>query len=177
LSVHDHVDDELSWFNDENPRRREGLTEKALSLPLRLVPPQKPVILVADCSVSDAMLEMQTHRTGAILIRTDHQFGILTERDVVMKSPATGRLAKDIQVTEIMTPDPVTLGPEDSIAFAMNYMAVGGYRHIPIVDDAGLPVGLLSVRDILRFVVQFFPERVLALPPKPNTGGTPRYGG
>jgi CBS domain-containing protein len=177
LSVHEHVDDELSWFNDKNSRRREGLDAKALSLPLRLVPPQKPVVLVADCSVSDAMLEMQAHRTGAVLVRADHRLGILTERDIVMKTPGTGRLAEDIQVTEIMTPDPVTLGPEDSIAFAMNYMAVGGYRHIPIVDDVGLPVGLLSVRDILRFVVQFFPERVLALPPKPNTGGMPRYGG
>jgi CBS domain-containing protein len=148
-----------------------------LRLPLRVVPPQKPVVLVGECSVHDAMLEMQAHRTGAVLVHRDNGFGILTERDIVMKTPGMGKLATEISVAEIMTPDPVTLGPEDSIAFAMNYMAVGGYRHIPIVDETGAPVGLLSVRDLLRFIVGFFPKEVGALPPRPPRGGMPRYGG
>lgn len=177
MSVYDQMEDELSRFDDESQRRREGLSPRALKLPLRLVPPQKPVVLVEECSVHDAMLEMQGHKVGAVLIRGDWGYGILTERDIVMKIPGKGRLSKDVKVTEIMTRDPLTLHPEDSVAFAMNYMAVGGYRHIPIVDELGEPVGLLSVRDLLRFVVQFFPEEVVALPPKPAKGGTPRYGG
>ena len=54
-----------------------------------------------------------------------------------------------------------------SVAFALNKMSVDGYRHIPIVED-GQAVGVLSIKDIVNFVVEFFPERVLNLPDDPK---------
>jgi CBS domain-containing protein len=177
MSTDELHDEELQWLHDPDRRRSEGVTTRTLSLPVRLVPPKTPVVVGQEETVFEAILKMQENRIGAVLVETPEGLGIVTERDIIMKIPGKGRLSKDVQVKEIMTPDPVTLHPEDSIAFAMNYMAVGGYRHLPILDDAGCPVGILSVRDLLRFIVEFFPQEVISLPPKPQRGGMPRYGG
>jgi CBS domain-containing protein len=64
-----------------------------------------------------------------------------------------------------MTRDPETLGPDHSIAVATNRMHLGGYRHIPIVDPKGAPVGIVSVRDIVDYLIGLFPQAVLNLPP------------
>jgi len=71
-------------------------------------------------------------------------------------------------VGEVMTPDPETLGPDDGIAFALNRMILGGYRHIPIVDEAGEPLAVLSLREVVSFIVSLLPARVLNLPPEPR---------
>jgi CBS domain-containing protein len=51
-----------------------------------------------------------------------------------------------------MTPDPVVLRPDDPIAVAIHKMAVGGFRHIPIVDAGHLPTGVVSARDVFRHI-------------------------
>jgi CBS domain-containing protein len=48
-----------------------------------------------------------------------------------------------------MTPDPVVLRQDDPVAVAIHKMAVGGFRHVPIVDD-GVPIGVVSARDVFR---------------------------
>ncbi|MCX7700262.1 MAG: CBS domain-containing protein, partial [Gemmataceae bacterium] len=55
-------------------------------------------------------------------------------------------------------------------AYALNMMSVGGYRHLPVVDRDGRPVAVLSVRDIVDYLVQLYPEDVLNLPPTPSKG-------
>jgi CBS domain-containing protein len=52
-----------------------------------------------------------------------------------------------------MTPKPETLTANKSLAFALHKMDVGGYRHMPLVQD-GRPVGMISVRDIMRHITR-----------------------
>jgi CBS domain-containing protein len=75
-----------------------------------------------------------------------------------------------------MTPDPETLRPDHGIALALNRMTDGGYRHIPLVDAEGRPVGIVAMRDIVRFIVSMFPDAVLNVPPDPTAVQT-EYGG
>ena len=60
----------------------------------------------------------------------------------------------------------MTLQIDDPIVYALNRMGFGGFRHIPLVDDEGYPVGSVSVQFLLRYVVEFFGEEVLTIPPK-----------
>jgi CBS domain-containing protein len=53
-----------------------------------------------------------------------------------------------------MTADPETVGPEDRLAVALQKMDVGGYRHLPVVEEDGVPVGLVSVRDVIRHITK-----------------------
>ena len=52
-----------------------------------------------------------------------------------------------------MTPDPVVLRHDDTIAVAINKMAVGGFRHIPIVED-GRPTGVVTARDVFHHLAE-----------------------
>jgi CBS domain-containing protein len=47
-------------------------------------------------------------------------------------------------------------------------MSVGGYRHVPLVDGGGRPVGVVSVKDIVDYLVEHFPREVLNIPPEPG---------
>jgi CBS domain-containing protein len=58
----------------------------------------------------------------------------------------------DVGVEEIMTRMPEYLFADDQVAFALNRMHVGGFRHVPLIDLRGKPTGIVSVRDILAFI-------------------------
>ena len=69
------------------------------------------------------------------------------------------------------TLDPECLPVDASIAWVLNKMSVGGFRHVPAVDDQGWPAIIVSVRDVVQFLVESFPNEVLNLPPM----GVERY--
>ena len=71
--------------------------------------------------------------------------------DAVLK--VAGRPLERRPIAELMTRDPVVLRHDDTIAVAINKMAVGGFRHIPIVDD-NRPTGLVSARDVFRHLAE-----------------------
>jgi CBS domain-containing protein len=56
------------------------------------------------------------------------------------------------RVADLMTADPVVLRPDDSVAVAIHKMAVGGFRHIPLVED-GHATGIVSARDVFRHIL------------------------
>ena len=68
-----------------------------------------------------------------------------------------------------MRADPDVLTPEAPMAYALNLMAVGGFRHVPLVDDRRRPVAVVSVRDIVNYLVEWFPDKVLNVPPRKKT--------
>ncbi len=130
-----------------------------------------PVTLPADATVAKALETMRKKKVGAVMVvakkRPRKLVGILTERDLVQRVLAKkgyGRLALE----KVMTSAPETLQPKDGLAYALNKMSVGRFRHVPLVDDRGVPVGMLSIRDVIDFVVELVPEQVLNLPPEPE---------
>ena len=83
--------------------------------------------------------------------------GIFTERDILLKLAHCFSEYADEPISRFMTPQPSTLGRKNPVAFGLNRMMVGGYRHIPIVDD-GAPVGVVSIRHVLSYLVENFGE-------------------
>ena len=94
--------------------------------------------------------------------------GIFTERDILTKLVGTGYDPARVQVDGVMTRNPETLTPDDPIAYAMQIMSVGGFRHVPLVDADQRPVDILSVKDIVDYVVEHFPREILNIPPEPG---------
>ncbi|MBL8834933.1 MAG: CBS domain-containing protein [Alphaproteobacteria bacterium] len=102
--------------------------------------------------VRDAAATMAERRIGAVLVVEDGRLlGIFTERDVVTRVVATSRDPDTTTLGEVMTADPDTIGPDDSVALALERMSEAGYRHLPVVDRARL-VGIVSIRDLHRSV-------------------------
>ena len=103
-------------------------------------------------TAADAIREMLDKRTGAAAVVDENRVvaGIFTERDVLRKLALDPRAAKDVPVRDVMT-TPVTLATGDiSMAEALNVMVEAHYRHLPIVDEHGCLLGMLSIRHVLQ---------------------------
>ena len=84
--------------------------------------------------------------------------GIFTSRDFVNRIAAVRRDPRDVRLGDVMTTAPKTLRPRDGVAFAINWMAIEGFRNVPIVDDAGAVLGVLTVWDVMRQLEELFDE-------------------
>jgi len=76
-----------------------------------------------------------------------------------------GRVARDTLLGDVMTPEPESLRPVDRICYAINRMHAGGFRSLPLVDDAHRPIGIITVNDVVRWLAEIFPEAVLNMRP------------
>ena len=165
-----------SEFEDayEDIQRIRGvlLTARLSELNLRV-----PIVVEPDATVVAAVNAMNENRTGCVLVQRGGKLaGIFTERDVLTKVIFRNTSAT-MTVESVMTKDPEALEKSQTIACALNKMSVGGYRHIPIVE-MGKPVGVVSVRDLVDFLVELFPEKVLNVPPSAAKAvAMTRYGG
>src|SRR5262245_4243987 len=95
-------------------------------------------------SVRDAVALMRQHRVGCVLVCQDDQrlLGIFTERDLLRRVLAPGRSLSEPLLDHVTT-DPVVVERTESINAAIRRMEEGGYRHLPIVDGSGRPLGVL----------------------------------
>jgi CBS domain-containing protein len=123
------------------------------------------VSLESTATVADAVAAMIENRVGVVLIVEDDRImGLFSERDVLTRVVSASLPPAETPVSSVMTPHPHSLTIDAEIVFALNRMAVGGFRHIPIVDGDDRPVAMLSMRDIVRHIVSFFPSEVFNLP-------------
>ena len=121
-----------------------------------------------DISLEQAVRLMQDHKSGYIVIAKNKKaVGIFTESDVVRKV-----LGHDADwkgpVSDFMAKDPVCLKMTDTAGQAIDLMGGNRFYHIPLLDDQGDLVNVLSVRTLIRFLAEFYPTEVYNLPPHPN---------
>jgi CBS domain-containing protein len=122
-----------------------------------------------DASVSDAIDVMKIKRVGCVVITKDNRLkGIFTERDVLKKIAGSNLDPHTTPITSVMTHSPQVLWEQDTIAYALNFMDSGGYRHIPIVNEHFEAVGVVSIKDIVSYLIQIFSDEVLHLPAHPH---------
>jgi signal-transduction protein with cAMP-binding, CBS, and nucleotidyltransferase domain len=113
--------------------------------------------------------EMTSKGRGAVLVEEAGALvGIFTERDLVNRVDHTDQLWSHVVVRDVMTPHPMVVRPADSLAEALRRLVQGHRRHLPVVDETGRVLGLLSVRDIMVFIASKFPEEMVNLPPAPD---------
>jgi CBS domain-containing protein len=130
-------------------RIERALMEDAVST----INPHKPVTVKPTTTVRLAVQTMLEHNVGAVLVVGDANklIGIFSERDVLLKVAGLRDQYEELPVSHFMTSDPETVAPHDKLAFALHKMDGGGYRHLPVVVQ-GKPTGIISVRDILKYV-------------------------
>ncbi|HEY4960726.1 MAG TPA: CBS domain-containing protein [Terriglobales bacterium] len=111
-----------------------------------------PAIVSALASVEDAIRTMLDKDVGAVAV-VDEQgvvAGMFTERDVLAKFALSGRVAKATPVRELMSPMVEMATNETTPAEAFKVMLERHYRHLPVVDEHGKVLGILSIRNILE---------------------------
>jgi CBS domain-containing protein len=110
-----------------------------------------PETIEASSDVNEAIRRMHEKAIDCVLVTEGGRLvGIFTDRDAVLKVAGLDREARPIAT--LMTRDPVVLRHDETIAVAINKMAIGGFRHIPITDD-GRPTGVITARDVFQHLI------------------------
>ncbi len=110
---------------------------------------QRLVTAQSTMTVAEVAAMMKADSMGAILVLADTELvGIFTERDALFRVAAEGLDPNQTSIAEVMTPDPMTIGPDKPFTDALELMHGGQYRHVPVVENGG-PIGMVSSRDAM----------------------------
>ncbi|MBL6932618.1 MAG: CBS domain-containing protein [Rhodospirillales bacterium] len=115
-----------------------------------IIDEQKIASLPGDCSIREAGRYMVEQGVGSVLVIEDGKLkGIFTERDALRIFVATRRNPDQTNMADVMTGNLQTISPDASPEEALKRMTEGKFRHMPVVDDAGKILGVISQRDLL----------------------------
>jgi CBS domain-containing protein len=148
--------------------RHRDVGREMLETPLADIKRAPPVTVAPEATVARAAELMRKKKVSAVLVKKGKQLvGIFTERDLVSRA-MTAKAFTRAPVKKFMSPAPETLRLSAPVAYALNKMSVGRFRHVPLVKDDGSLAGVVSIRDIIDFIVELCPEEILNLPPEPE---------
>jgi CBS domain-containing protein len=137
--------------------------------PVSELPPRPHAQVDIGDPLWKVVAEMTSKGRGAVLVEDAGALvGIFTERDLISRVDHGDQLWSHVVVGDVMTPHPMVIRPEDSLAEGLRRLISGHRRHLPVVDERGKVLGLLSIRDILVHVAAKFPEEMVNLPPGPD---------
>lgn len=113
------------------------------------------VTIDRSTNAHDAARVMKEHRLGALVVTADDGtiHGVFSERDLMNRIVAEGRNASEVPVGDVCTLSPTTVEATASLGDALGLITQKGFRHLPIRDANNRPVGIVSARDFLRFLV------------------------
>lgn len=109
-----------------------------------------PATLSATDTIADAAKLMRDEDIGDVIVTRegDGLTGIVTDRDLVIRALADGRAPEDTQLGEIASADVVTVSPGDPFDEAVTRMREKKLRRLPVVDESGALVGIVSLGDL-----------------------------
>ncbi|HRQ39254.1 MAG TPA: CBS domain-containing protein [Chloroflexota bacterium] len=125
-------------------------------------------MVTSGTAVQDALTQMRHKNVNVCMVTAGEQLaGIFTDRDVL------GRVASHPEllvqpIDAVMTPDPITIGPETSAAAALWLMDAKGIRNLPVVDEDGRVLGAMTHQAVIRYLAARYPIEVQNRPPHPE---------
>ena len=109
----------------------------------------------AEEPVLAAIQIMADHHVGALPVLRDGRLaGIVSERDYARKVILLGRSSAETAVWQIMSAPVITVDADDAVHRCMELMTERRVRHLPVVDASGAMIGMISIGDVLRAVME-----------------------
>lgn len=137
----------------DQPTAHDRVERSLMEDTVSTLQPRKAVSLPPTATVGEAIHLMLACDIGAVLIVAGGELvGIFSERDLLTRVADTADYVSQ-PVSQFMTRSPETIKASDPLAFALHKMDIGGYRHLPVLKD-GQPLGMISVRDMLRHITR-----------------------
>jgi CBS domain-containing protein len=134
--------------NADTPEAATTFHGRLLGMRLERLGAPRPAIADTETSAGYAIERMRREGIDCLLVVEGGALvGIFTDRDAVLKVGTTVDDQRPLR--DVMTTDPVVLQHDDPVAVAIHKMAVGEFRHVPIVED-GTPIAVVSARDVFR---------------------------
>ena len=116
---------------------------------VRDLPPRPLLVVDPGTSLAEVASRMRRDDSDSVVVMTEGRLlGIITERDLVGVI-ADGIDPRRAKATVLMSAHPTTVGADEDVSMVAVKMVAVGVRHLPVVDDEGLPIGLLSSHDLV----------------------------
>ena len=139
-------------FLDTDPTVACEIERVIMEQPVSMLQPPSPICVRPNVPLKDVVKTLIDARIGCVLIVDGGDLvGIFTERDLLLKIAGREDEVQNQPVGDWMTRNPEVVERDDSIALGIHKIAVGRYRHLPVMEH-GRPVGIISVRDMIRFL-------------------------
>lgn len=175
----DFVEEELQIMQERSSEQPHKFISNGIDIedPIKTLNLVPIVTANLNMTVKETVELLNSKKIGCALIIDDNgeTVGIFTERDFLRKLALANVDMSKVKVKDYMTPDPEILSEEDPIAFALNRMSDGSYRHIPITRNGDVKY-MLSVKDIVDHIAFTYRKTVLNLPPNLKQRSS-QYGG
>jgi CBS domain-containing protein len=155
----DRCENCLASFRDLDVPRSDnaaGLARSVMEDDLRQLPQEETLFVTPNTPAIEVVRRMKTAQTGCALVldtKDNRLKGIFTEHDVLTKMTPLTAPADQVEVKDLMSPNPETLRETDSVAAALNKMSLGRFRHIPVIkNDGGYSV--VSIKSVLQYIAR-----------------------
>ncbi len=154
------------------------MLENIAATPVTAINFREPARANEDTPLIEVVGRMRELRRGAAVVEKDGQIvGIFTEHDLMLRVDHSSQDWHQKPVREVMTAEVIMVSSKDTLSIAVKKMQDGVFRHLPVDRGPGQPVALISIRDILAYIAEHFPDEFINLPPDPAHEAHRRWGG
>ncbi len=109
--------------------------------------------IAPDASVYDAIHLMAEKAVGALIVMDGQKLvGVISERDYARKIILEGRSSENTKISEIMSSEVITTGPDNKIEECMAIMTERRIRHLPVLDGNEV-LGVISLGDLVKYII------------------------
>jgi CBS domain-containing protein len=147
-----------SLTRDDVPQAASDVERSLMEDPVECLNPVRPLTIDRQTSLTEAIQLMRNHNIGCVLVSAadGSLAGILTERDLLQKVAGQGLDLDQCAVQDFMTEAPETSRTDHPLGYAIQRMIVSDLRYLPVVNETGRPVGIVSSRDIIDYMAMKF---------------------
>ncbi len=139
------------------PKKKDDTIQKVImSAPISDLVTGDDLLVAKPTDTLDKVVKIfQDQRKNCVLVYDKKKLvGILSNRDILWKVSGKHPDLSKVKVGEVMTKNPEFVRPDDPIAFAVNKMAMGGFRHVPVVHEDGTPLSIILIKDVLAYLAR-----------------------
>lgn len=134
------------------PRKGENIQSTLMTAPISDLLTGKDLLVAdPDDTIQEVIHIFQKEKKDCILVfKNKNLVGILNQRDIVQRVLGIHKDLSKVTVGAVMTPNPEFVRGDDPIAYVVNKMAMGNFRHVPVLSADGRPLSIATVRDVLK---------------------------
>ena len=146
----------LMQLDIPSPKKSDKFQSVIMTAPISVLLTGKDLLVASTADAVDKIVKIfQKEKKNCVLIYKKKKLvGILSNRDLLLRVAGKYKDLSKVKVETVMTPNPEYVRPDDPIAYAVNKMSMGGFRHVPVLREDGTPVSILLIQDVLSYLAR-----------------------
>ena len=136
------------------PKKDDSFQSVMMTAPIENLVTGKDLLVASTTdSIQKIVKILQDEKKDCVLIyKRKKLVGIISYRDLLSKIAGKQKDLSKVKAEAVMTPNPEYVKGEDPIAYVVNKMATGGFRHVPVLQADGTPLSIISIKDVLSYL-------------------------